>query len=834
MVVDRFPGRHRVLEVADQLFVPEQLLGEVVLAAEPLVLDAFHQRQALAAVDRLRRELDEFRRVLGEVVQASAAAQDAVDAASGQPRPVLEVRQRIRQIHAGVVEIRGAGFAHLAFHPAAPQAEIALLPQQAGARYRGRVGQRPRAGFEHRLVVETDPEGRLVLDALPEGLELGALQHRLAGLHPAAFVRLSDLDAGREPAKRLGHGFAQRLELFRQGHTVAVERFPQRIQGSSLAVHIALRDQMVPEPLRRLDAERPGFAVLALDDEGRERVPLHQAEADPRFLLDLPLQVLGELLVALAGDDGQGVHLESALPLAGLVDAEAQAPADGLPAFPLRRYVPQGADLEHVGVVPAFAERRMGEDELQGLLEAEQPLLVAHDQPVCAFGVVAVGLVVLGGVGPAAPAVDGEVAFVGALRCLPHVHPAEPRPVLRPVRGPPVLLLEDARVLALDGVALVVVAPVVRHLVDEEEGEHLDAPRPKPQLLVQVLADRLDDHLPVDGGRVHAAVDVSGPHPMLVPRQPQLQVLVAPFDTDLADPMIPVHRAPRLPLQLVAVGHLQGAAPHPAARCRHVHLDLGPDGSPLPAGRHQADVGPVVIVGDHPGRHLDLLHQLAFVRVHRIEPVDHVVLVRVGRRVAQGAERVHHRKRLAPLPLQAAVHALRLVDDQHRVRRAHQIDGFLAARLLVRLVDVVDVPLVDGADGHHHDLHLRAGGEVPNLSELRGVVHEVLERRARIERAEVRPHDLQRLVDPFPDGDGRHDDGELRESVPPVELEDGPQVHVGLAGAGLHLHREVTGLKMLRRVQAVPQLHLPKVVQQLPRLQSKPVPDPEPALLESG
>ena len=139
---------------------------------------------------------------------------------------------------------------------------------------------------------------------------------------------------------------------------------------------------------------------------------LHDAEADAGVVLDLLLQVLGELLVALGGDDGQRVDLEAAQALAVLVDAEAQAAADGLAALALGAHLAQGADLEDVGVVPALPQGGVGEDELQRRLEAQQLLLLPHDQVVGALGVVAVALVVLGGVRPAALLVDGEVAVV--------------------------------------------------------------------------------------------------------------------------------------------------------------------------------------------------------------------------------------------------------------------------------------------------------------------------------------------------------------------------------------------------------------------------------------
>ena len=71
-----------------------------------------------------------------------------------------------------------------------------------------------------------------------------------------------------------------------------------------------------------------------------------------------------------------------------------------------------------------------------------------------------------------------------------------------------------------------------------------------------------------------------------------------------------------------------------------------------------------------------------------------------------------------PAAFQAAVHALRLVHDQDGPGRLDEVDGLLAAGLLAVLVEVVDVLLVDGADRHHHDLDVRAGGEVAHLAEL--------------------------------------------------------------------------------------------------------------------
>ena len=111
---------------------------------------------------------------------------------------------------------------------------------------------------------------------------------------------------------------------------------------------------MLPERLRLLEAQRRRRAVRVGHRDGGELVLLDDAEADAGVLLDLLLQVLGELLVALGRDHGQRVDLEAAQPLALLVHAQAQAAADGLAPLALGADVAQGADLEDVGVVPAF------------------------------------------------------------------------------------------------------------------------------------------------------------------------------------------------------------------------------------------------------------------------------------------------------------------------------------------------------------------------------------------------------------------------------------------------------------------------------------------------
>ena len=91
---------------------------------------------------------------------------------------------------------------------------------------------------------------------------------------------------------------------------------------------------------------------------------LDDPELDPGILLDFLLQVLGELLVALSGNYSQRVDVEPAQTFAFLIDTEPEAPTNRLPALALTTDLAQRANLKHVGIVPAFLQGRVGEDEL--------------------------------------------------------------------------------------------------------------------------------------------------------------------------------------------------------------------------------------------------------------------------------------------------------------------------------------------------------------------------------------------------------------------------------------------------------------------------------------
>ena len=149
------------------------------------------------------------------------------------------------------------------------------------------------------------------------------------------------------------------------------------------------------------------------------------------------------------------------------------------------------------------------------------------------------------------------------------------------------------------------------------------------------------------------------------------------------------------------------------------------------------------------------------------------------------------------------------------------------------LVEVVHVLLVDGADRYHHDLNVRAGGEVAHLAELAGVVEEILKGRVGVEGPEVLFGDLERLVNAFLDRNGRNHDDELGEAIAAVQLEDGAQIHVGLARAGFHLHRKIARGQRGRRPQAVANLDVAEIGQEFVIQQLQAVADAQVTLRKS-
>ena len=151
-----------------------------------------------------------------------------------------------------------------------------------------------------------------------------------------------------------------------------------------------------------------------------------------------------------------------------------------------------------------------------------------------------------------------------------------------------------------------------------------------------MLLDRAADHLPLKRVIIDIADCLSGLQPMLAARQFHFDQLIALGDANLSDTAILVDRAARDLLQIVAVLHGLFLAAH-ARQPLNIDLHTRTDDAAFVAGSDQPYVGLVVRAIDLKRRDFDLLHQLPFVGIHRVEPIDHVVLVGVSRRVAQRA-----------------------------------------------------------------------------------------------------------------------------------------------------------------------------------------------------
>ena len=197
----------------------------------------------------------------------------------------------------------------------------------------------------------------------------------------------------------------------------------------------------------------------------------------------------------------------------------------------------------------------------------------------------------------------------------------------------------------------------------------------------------------------------------------------------------------------------------------------------------------------------------------------------MGSGVAQGTQGVQRGHRLLRGRCSLALHALGLVHDDHRVGLLDQADRAHAVELvngpvddigLVLLVGVVKA-LAEGGDVDDHDGDVVVDGKGAHFFRLAAVVDVGVVDHIVVDGLEVFPGNLQGLGHALLDGDAGHHDDELLETVGLVQFKDGTQVHIGLAGAGLHLNVKVIGalFQRLGLGQAIAQLHRLEVFQDL-------------------
>lgn len=128
-----------------------------------------------------------------------------------------------------------------------------------------------------------------MLDTVPEGLELGAVEGCLARTNRTAFVRVLDIEWSSELAQNRGDCNLLLREFFRYYALVVVECLAKGILYPTITVNETYHPQVIPQDLGCLKAQQGHPSVRASNLDRRELVYLHNAKANSRVGFDLLL-----------------------------------------------------------------------------------------------------------------------------------------------------------------------------------------------------------------------------------------------------------------------------------------------------------------------------------------------------------------------------------------------------------------------------------------------------------------------------------------------------------------------------------------------------------------
>ena len=224
-----------------------------------------------------------------------------------------------------------------------------------------------------------------------------------------------------------------------------------------------------------------------------------------QIILNIGLQRRYKVLIALAGNNCQHIQVMHRCPTGGgihtvavLIDTQAQTTAHLLPLCNIAVGVLQGANLEDIGVVPAFPKGRVGEDEAGRLLEGQQPLLIFQNQ-VVGRNIVGELAAFLCGAVDAAPRlfVDAEITTMDFGYIIPGgfqvslVGRVEQLNVV--VGNINILLLKHFAVFTQNFLAVLVILAIFGDFINKEQGEGLDASGKQLFFLLKVGNDSLSN-----------------------------------------------------------------------------------------------------------------------------------------------------------------------------------------------------------------------------------------------------------------------------------------------------------------------------------------------------
>ncbi len=180
------------------------------------------------------------------------------------------------------------------------------------------------------------------------------------------------------------------------------------------------------------------------------------------------------------------------------------------------------------------------------------------------------------------------------------------------------------------------------------------------------------------------------------------------------------------------------------------------------------------------------------------------------------------------------IHTLWFIDDHNGIGFLDEFDRLAARKPVVFLVDDVAFLLffgprkvfAKGVNIDNQDLNLVAQGELPELVRFLRVINEVFEFQIVIQHLEVFFGNFQILQHAFPDGHAGNHNDEFLEPVLPAQFENGTEINIRLAGAGLHLNRKVPPLQAINPVDAVPVLNGMNIFSRASLLSVRPLPVP--------
>ena len=221
-------------------------------------------------------------------------------------------------------------------------------------------------------------------------------------------------------------------------------------------------------------------------------------ELDSGIFLYFILQCFGELFIAFVCHNSECVYVKTLYPFAVLIDTQTKSTPNLLPFLYLFGCFVERTDLEHIRIVPTLTQGGVGENKAEWRFEAQQPLLIAHNQIE--------GIVVFGGF---PGSIHKNFKFIFVIRDFPflihreisivnlaYLHVPvfqllEQGSIFRFLYQTVVFLFEDAGILAVLAVSLRIVLPVVCHLVDKEQAQHFYSLRVEHYFFVKM---RLDGH----------------------------------------------------------------------------------------------------------------------------------------------------------------------------------------------------------------------------------------------------------------------------------------------------------------------------------------------------